>query len=364
MSHYEERMQRDLDAILARVADLGARVETAARAAVHALLHRDRQKAAETILQDHPVNRGTREVDRLCHVFVARHLPSAGVLRTISSVLRMSVAIERVGDYAVTIARETVQLDADVPEPIKRDIELVAESSLTLFAQAMRAFNEQNPELARGTKGQGSRPRRRTSHRVFHDLVRVGEDQAPPLADLFALLMCIQRLERIGSQALNICEETIFATTGEVKQPKVYNVLFVDRANDGASIMAEAIARRTFPHSGRYTSAGWQPSTKVLPAVRAFLDRTGHDVGGLAPTPFDATYGELENVHVVVSLDGDALARIPELPFHTTVLTWQVSPSTTAAQDMQAEEWLQALFRDLSGRIQDLMRTLRGEKAD
>ena len=104
-----------------------------------------------------------------------------------------------------------------------------------------------------------AREGRRTSHRVFRDMVRIGEGDSPSISDLYALLLCINRMERIGDQAKNICEETVFSVTGETKAPKVYRVQFVDRGNDAASIMAEAIARTSYPESGEYSSSGWQP---------------------------------------------------------------------------------------------------------
>ncbi len=361
MSHYQERMQRDLDEIHDRVAALGARVHAAAQAAVAALLHRDDRAAARIVLADNPINRETREVDRLCHAFVARHLPSAGVLRTISSTLRMTITIERVGDYAVTLARETAQLCGEVPAAIAADLRLVADTELSLFARAMQAWNEHDASLARGTKAKSS-GRKRLSHKVFHDLVDVGNEASPPLSDLFALLLCINRLERIGSQAKNICEETIFAATGETKQPKSYRILFLDRANDAASIMAEAIARRTFPESGHYASAGFQPAEQVLAHVLEFLERTGHDPSD-APRTFESTYAKIEPLHVIVGLDCDASAHIPELPFHTTVVRWDVAPTSDEAHDMQGDGWLAFVHRELGARIADLMTTLRGEKA-
>ncbi len=363
MSHYEIRMQRDLDEIRRRTAALAERVEASVRQAVRGLLRRDRALAAATVLADHPINRETREIDRLCHAFVARHLPSAGVLRTISAVLRLTVAFERVGDYAVTIARETAQLTCDAPPAIARDVELVAERSLTLLREAACAFNEQSADRARATKA-GAGETKHASHRVFRDLVEVGQaGTAPPIADLFAWLMCINRLERIGDQAKNVCEETLFAVTGEVKQPKVYDIQFVDRTNAVASVMAEAIARRTFPESGRYSSAGWQPAEQVVPSVRAFLERHGHDLRGVQPRLFDASFDALEEHHVVVALEEGLLPHVPNLPFHTTIVPWSVLPEGDRGAELPGEEWLATLYRELSARIADLMETLRGPRA-
>ena len=70
------------------------------------------------------------------------------------------------------------------------------------------------------------------------DLVREGERRSRPLKELFALLIILHRMERVADQAKNICEETIFAATGETKPPKTYNILFVDRGNDLASQLA------------------------------------------------------------------------------------------------------------------------------
>ncbi|MEC7584220.1 MAG: PhoU domain-containing protein, partial [Planctomycetota bacterium] len=87
-NHYEERLQQDLTQIESLVAQVGVKIEEAITNAVRALLTLDRSMAGSVIVGDYLVNRQTRELDRLCHAFVARHLPSAGHLRYVSSVLR------------------------------------------------------------------------------------------------------------------------------------------------------------------------------------------------------------------------------------------------------------------------------------
>ena len=109
----------------AAVASVARHVQTALERSVHALLARDRQASAETILGDLRINRETRAIDRRCHAFVARHLPTAGILRYVSSVLRLNIALERIGDYATTIARTVPHLSTDAPPVVKRDIEMM-----------------------------------------------------------------------------------------------------------------------------------------------------------------------------------------------------------------------------------------------
>ena len=110
MTHYEERLEEDLAHLREGVVAVGEKVQHAMEHAVRALLQGDRELAYATVLGDLPINRDVRALDRQCHVFVARHLPSSGHLRFVSSVMRLNVALERIGDYAVAISREAVQL--------------------------------------------------------------------------------------------------------------------------------------------------------------------------------------------------------------------------------------------------------------
>ena len=116
MSHFEERLEADLAGIRDWVWQLGGDVEQALRNAKQALLLHDEDLAYNTVLSDNPINRKSRACDRMCHAFIARHLPGAGHLREIAATIRVNVALERIGDYAVTISREAVQLKQALPK--------------------------------------------------------------------------------------------------------------------------------------------------------------------------------------------------------------------------------------------------------
>jgi phosphate transport system protein len=111
MSHLEERMETDLNYIRSWLWKIGDDVEAALRNAKKALILGDSKLAYEVVLGDHPINRDSRQCDRLCHTFIARYLPGAGALREMASTIRVNVILERIGDYAVTICREGLQLD-------------------------------------------------------------------------------------------------------------------------------------------------------------------------------------------------------------------------------------------------------------
>lgn len=357
MSHFEERLQKDREAIRARVLTLGNQVADAVAEAVRALLIADLDRCAELVLHDLPINRASRALDQACHSFVAIHLPSAGHLRFISSVLRANIGLERIGDYAVTIAREASVLSGPPPERIARDLTVMAEQSVKMLRQALRAFDEQSADLARGTMAIAEQVDRSFSS-AYCDLVDVSDKRS--LSELFALLNVFGRVERVSDQAKNLCEEVVFTVTGATKAPKRYRVLFVDATDDGAGQLAVAFARRMFPESGHFESAGWTSGGALSPGLVAAAAARGLDLGAASPRTLATLGPDRDNFHVWVALQADARDKLGEIPFRTALLTWACAPLGTEGDIAPSVD---RAIDDLGERIRGLMELLRGEGA-
>jgi phosphate transport system protein len=351
-NHYEQRLQRDLDAIGDLVGSIGASVLRAVEDAVRAVLTLDKDLAAGVVVGDYSVNRGTRELDRLCHAFVARHLPSAGHLRFVSAVLRLGIALERTGDYAATVSRTVAQLSSTPPAIVARDIEMLAEHAHAVFRDALRAFLTRDLGLAQALLAAAAKFTQ-DFDRVFADLVREGEERTRPVADLFALMATFHRLDRVIHQAKNIGEEAVFVATGQTKGERTFRILFVDAANSGPSLLAQHYADKAYPRSGVYRSAGWEPARDVDPRHAEFARGLGLDLGAARPTDIAALRGELDGFQFVVGLDPAARERLGPLPFHTTLLIWPIEASGGPDE----------VYRHLCVRLRELMERLRGELA-
>ncbi len=362
MTRYEERLENDEAEIRRRVLAVGDRVNTAFKDSVHAVMTGDRDLSSQVILGDLPINREVRRIDHLCHTFVARHLPSAGHLRFVSSVLRLDVALERIGDYAVTIAREQVQLSKPPPPRLVHDLDLLADQSRVMLSQALKALEEGNAELARGTRAMATQVER-TFHRIFLDLIAEGERNGHSIRDLFALLVMFNRIGRVADQAKNICEETVFIGTGEAKEPKVYRILFIDQRNDMLSQLARSYAARAFPESGRFDSAGWEPAESLDPRFAAYTERKGIEIDDAHPKALSGMSDSLADYHVIVSLQGDAYERLEEVPFHTVLLHWEVGEIADGLDQQRTEALLEQSLERIRAETTTLMETLRGEGA-
>jgi phosphate transport system protein len=351
-SHYQDRLQRDLDWIQELVGVVGSQLIQTIQRAVIAVLKTDHQLAAEIIIGDYTINRQTRELDRLCHVFVARHLPTAGHLRFVSSVLRLNITLERIGDYTATISRTAAQLTTKPPAAISRDIEMMAEQARRTLNDALKSFQDRDVQGAKST-AKAAAQFAPYFDRVFEDLAKEGDLKSRPTKDLLALMATLNRLERIIHQAKNVCEETIFVVTGDAKGEKKFRIIFLDDSNSGASQLAEHFTRKAFPNSGTYTSAGYSPGDVIDAEYREFADSVGMDLSKAWPTDFGTMNEQLESYDLIIGLKSSVQERLPKLPFHTTALMWDIAPTGSPEET----------YRQMTPLIRDLMQRLRGDQA-
>jgi len=357
MSQYEERLQRDLEAIREAVRSLGEAASGALDRAVRALLTADRELAYETILRDQVINGKVRDLERRCHVFVARHLPSAGHLRYISSVLQLNIALERVGDYAVTVSRESARLSAVPSGPVQRSLELFSRQARQTLGQALEAFLSVDAELGRATKEMAA-PLAGTNDKIFEDLIEEGERKIRPLRDLFGLLIVFGRLGRVVDQAQNICEEAIFAATGEVKPAKTFRVLLVDSDLGLRGIVAAAVGRKKCPTGLVYAVAARDPESPIPGHLLDFLNRRGFEARERERLPLASVAVGLREFHIVINL-GLSEADLPPMPYHTVLLDWR---DTACATDLRsaAETDLERIYREYADKLDELIETLQG----
>ena len=359
MSHYQERLDKDLREIRNEFDAAAALAQEQLGDAVTALLAFNRDLATQVILRDRIINRITRNMDRLCHGFLIRHLPVGHHLRYISAVLRVAVALERIGDYAATVSRHTIRCSGPPPELIARDVELLAQQARACLAEALKAFRDENADRARRTLGL-TYNMDSTHDKASEDLIATGERHNIPVRDLLGYAKALSVLLRTSDQAENIAQETLVAVTGETMNPKTYRILFVDRANDCTSLLAEAYAKKAFPESGSFSSAGWEPAKEVRPEAIAFFEEHGFPVEGVHPKRLPELMTEPRHFHVIIGLDEESREKVGQLPYKTVLLPWNVGPCPFGdGGTARAEE----TYREIASRLRELMQVLRGVDA-
>jgi phosphate transport system protein len=349
MSHLEERMETDLNAIRDWVWKIGEDVENALRDAKKTLVLRDPESAYQTILGDHPINRASRRCDRMCHRFIAQYLPGAGALREMASTIRINVILERIGDYAVTMSREALQLRKPLPDKYAQRIDDATDTAIEILSESRQAFREGNAERAIALMAAAKRLDGRLDS-IYDDLFE--KDSELNRASRMVIFAVLTVIKRVADQSKNMCDQTVFAVRGIAKLPKVYKVLFLDRKGSGLAQLATAIGRHNFEDSIEFSAATPKGSEVVSDALRNFLGETGLPDENLDTEWLKGLEHDFSDFEIIISLDGSYSDYIDRVPFHTSALNWTVPKDDLAAA-----------YRELRGQLSDLVELLVGPEA-
>jgi len=361
-SHLEAVLQHDIDLIRAKLLEMLALDEQALTRALHAFLRRDRQLAYSVILRDQDVDALDAALDQLCLEFIVRHQPMGGHLRFVYSASKIVNLLERCGDYAESVARQVLLLSSwnyDVP-PDK--FQQIANLSIPMLHNAVRAFVDRNADLARTTIA--------VEPRVNHirdalnaDLVEMREQGRLPLEALSPLMTIARRFERVSDQATNISEQALYFTTGEYLRHLVrqdFRVLFVDQNNGCLSRIAQAVATGLGAKRFTFDSAGLEAGA-VEPQTIRFLAGKGVDVSH-QPSKSLHQVPDLERVQVIVALCREAVAAFPQRPTKTLGLEWLVpDPALAGGTPEELHVEYERAFQALSTHARDLVQAILGD---
>jgi len=358
----EERLKRYIKILRSKVVEMGIRAEQAVESSLRALNEGNRRLAYSIILHDQRIDELEMELDRLCLEFLARQQPIAGHLRFAFATIKINTALERVGDYAESIARQVLFIPSGEAIPLKpRFIEL-GELATKMLHDAIQAFVDENVELARSTmllEDQTDEIRRT----IRQELLELHREEEISMELVAACLICSGRFERVADQAANICEEVLYMCTGEVVKHRyadIYRVLFVSRNNSVRSQMAEGIANSLGLEQFVFSSAGLTPR-RISPQVVGFMSRKGIDIGAQNSKSMEQI-PNLEHYQVIVLLDRDLLRELRPMPAKAITLHWFM-PELFAAES-PAEE-INAAFENaynyLHSNINDFVQAVQSD---
>jgi phosphate transport system protein len=123
-----------------RVLKLGCMVENAIRDSVKALVERNSDLAKEVIKRDHLINAIDVGIDEECVRLIALRQPLARDLRLITTAMKITTDLERMGDMAVNIAERAIELNEEPQLKPFVNIPKMAELAQSMVRDALDAF--------------------------------------------------------------------------------------------------------------------------------------------------------------------------------------------------------------------------------
>jgi phosphate transport system protein len=189
------------------VVRLGALVSDAIRSATHALENRDAILAGRVVAGDDEIDDVRRRVEAACIQLIWKQQPVAGELREIASMLQIVTDLERIGDYAVDIAKNAIKL-ADVPvRPASVEVGRIANLAHQMLEDVMRAYRERDAPLANQVIERDDEVDLlyRNGIEALQAEMQVDSGTVPAGT---LLLFVISIIERVGDRAQNIAWHT------------------------------------------------------------------------------------------------------------------------------------------------------------
>lgn len=211
--HTVKSFEHELDHLRGMMAQMCGIVEFQVAKAVSAVFEHNVAAAQEAIDQDPQVDQLERDIEGLAIRLLALRSPMAGDLREIVSALKISGDLERIGDYAASIARRSTRVD--LPESLSlsglRNMGRMVQENLRRGADAMTS---QDPERAHEV-WEADRAVDEYYTTLFRGLVTDMMENARNIGPCIHLLFIAKNMERIGDHTTNIAERVFYAVKGE-----------------------------------------------------------------------------------------------------------------------------------------------------
>lgn len=209
------QLDHEMQAIVDGLLRLSSLVSEGLTMAFQAVIDFDPHAAQDLVNRDLILNELTQEIEYRVERTVALQQPAARDLRIVMASMLIASELERMGDHVVGVAR-TVLNDESTPSEKLPDILLkIRDILLKMIEDSMRAFTTNDAALAREVADRDDEVDT-LYHTLFTDIVSCMSKNVLPVTRGTYLLWAGHNLERIGDRVTNICERTIYISTGEV----------------------------------------------------------------------------------------------------------------------------------------------------
>jgi phosphate transport system protein len=183
--------------------------------ALEALAHGDAELAAIVVQDDDRINGRYLEVHQGVLSLLALQAPVAGDLRLVAALLHLVKHLERIGDQCTNIAKMVPLLGHEPPtdDEIVQRIRAMGAQARSQVRQARQSFSLRDPELALDLTRQDD-TLDRLNREIFRRAIDIGGQDADLREWAMSMILVARAIERIGDNAVDIGEQTVFVVTG------------------------------------------------------------------------------------------------------------------------------------------------------
>ncbi|ANB36198.1 phosphate signaling complex protein PhoU [Rhodovulum sulfidophilum] len=216
--HIVKSYDRDLEGIQALIMKMGGLVEIAILEAATSLEARDEELAERVRAGDKAIDALEEKVNEEAAQLLALRQPSAGDLRTVLSVMKISANLERCGDYAKNMAKRTGVLVQMAPmEGAAGAIRRMAKAVELMLKDALDAYIQRDAELAEDVR-QRDLEVDQMYNALFREFLTFMMEDPRNITACMHLHFIAKNIERMGDHVTSIAEQVIYLATGHMPE--------------------------------------------------------------------------------------------------------------------------------------------------
>jgi phosphate transport system protein len=200
--------------LLQDISEMGTLVQQSLATASLALKDRDVALAEKVKNDETAINEMQYRIEDEAVVIIATQQPVASDLRELTAVPKIVAHLERIGDFAVHLAKLAIKTRALPQSQSIAKLLKMAEIEGAMIKDGVFAFIAGDADAARRTAGLDGEID--ALHRsVVGDLLKIMCEDPDQIEQAVQTLKVANNLERLGDHVTNMCEAIIYSVTGQ-----------------------------------------------------------------------------------------------------------------------------------------------------
>src|SRR5664280_272247 len=209
-SHYEMELQEIKNGLIY----IGVLTETAIQMAMKSLTERDSDIAHKVIKDDDEIDKMDTDLEERCIRILALRQPTAIDLRFITTAIKITGHLERIGDMAVNIAEKAILLIGEPQLKPYIDLPRMADLVAEMIKDSLDSFIRNDLRMAQKVQ-QTEQVIDDLNEQIFRELLTFMMEDSKSIHRALLIMQVSKNLERIADHAKGIADMVTYMVTGE-----------------------------------------------------------------------------------------------------------------------------------------------------
>lgn len=210
-------LPKHLHGLLVKLDYMGLRVEQLLCDALEAVVTKNETLAEAVIQGDEKVDQQEVEIERECIRLLALFQPAAVDLRRICFVIKVNSDLEQMADLCVAMAKHVASLaESSLSVNEFEAFQSLADAVTKALGKTIRLVGDTHDTATAYQLIEGDRWIDAMFRQCSYSLLHSDTREKATLDEILAIASVARALERLGDLCVNIAEDVVFLSTGEI----------------------------------------------------------------------------------------------------------------------------------------------------